>query len=671
VEISTILKVFEFFNNYNNKEFKMYKKSIWLFILIPISLILLILLIRKSENFTVSKPKKNNSSNTSKRKSRKNISPYVLENGKKYDIKTVNNCVKLSQLSLTQEPFMSTKAPIFNSRKLNHRMILLQKVFDMVQGRGEQISKISNPKELQNARQKFSEMLVKIPIYKTHDFVDILTKDVKRDSKNYDKLLNVGMQLNDFYNKTDLCSKDKGCIAFQNKMDEISKKRENVLKDMKDISLDFYNIGQSGDEIKESFEKPPCKWWGPVSYGTWCGPAPSEWNSSGGLSVAINAGWESCDILDECCHVHDLAFRACQNSGDWCLQNLGSGVTGPGLCTSSICTVKADLAHCLCTNATVLKMTLADAGLGDDSNKSAHWSAYPFAVLMGNLFCNPLKYLLALVIGIVYVLVVFIIWIVECLIKLAEWIWDLLVDLSEWFGDKWDDFWDWWNEEDANIPDDIPHALAENASSLVVATVSDEGTPEEQVTNMIELLSSIFNTKYTPGIFGEIYAKPVQGNSKCPGMDCYDLSQKPDESAFDRLRRIKCCLNIPTYRSQVDFSIPPPQKPSVKFPNIPEQVDLPPYRQPESADSTDDLPPPPGSGNDDNIACVTRCYNGYTGVVCTNRDTGQTVSETWSSDQNIARCCTTQCINDTWHTVCTPHPGVDSGISCDNRPPKL
>jgi len=212
--------------------------------------------------------------------------------------------------------------------------------------------------------------------------------------------------------------------------------------------------------------------------------------------------------------------------------------------------------------------------------------------------------------------------------------------------------------EEDNLIDELP-VLDEASEALVVGQndgvdniVADDmpgstGTDgSDAYVNVRDFASrgiskTLLELTLLPGIFDRNISK------KCDlDKDCGDISRRANETTQEHMRRIKCCLTTRRVIPDISFEIPP-------------------------ADSTDDLLPPPGSGNDDNIACVTRCFNGYTGVVCTNRDTGQTVSETWSSDQNIARCCTTQCINDTWHTVCTPHSGVDSGISCDNRPPKL
>ena len=79
----------------------------------------------------------------------------------------------------------------------------------------------------------------------------------------------------------------------------------------------------------------------------------------------------------------------------------------------------------------------------------------------------------------------------------------------------------------------------------------------------------------------------------------------------------------------------------------------------------------PNLPDDDTNICRQQCYNGYPGIVCTDRETGEVVSETYQSSQDVSKCCRNECIDDTWHTVCPPHEGIDSGISCEDRPPKL
>jgi hypothetical protein len=351
----------------------------------------------------------------------------------------------------------------------------------------------------------------------------------------------------------------------------------------------------------------------------------------------MKAGWSECDKLDGCCYNHDMEYRACQNGEgpfdedeDWCLNTFGSAVVLPGLCPSSLCTVASDLKLCSCV--------LLNLYLGPfQSGRIGHWSGYLYAQIQAVLACNPFKYAIALVVGIIYALYIVIKFIVLLIVDVLKWIWDLLVDLAEWFGDLWDDFWDWWNDEDSRIENDVPSSLGMQNMGLTVT--SDEGTPEEQVERLTGIFKDLFDLTLLPGVFDRNIANPCDQR-----MDCSDLYRRQNETPQEHMKRVKCCLTPKTTLPSV----------SIEFPD---------------AESPSELPPPPSGG--DNIRCEERCYNGYPGTVCLNQSTGEIISETWSSNQNLARCCRNECRNDTWHTVCPPHPGIDTETSCEQRPPKL
>ncbi len=127
-------------------------------------------------------------------------------------------------------------------------------------------------------------------------------------------------------------------------------------------------------------------------------------------------------------------------------------------------------------------------------------------------------------------------------------------------------------------------------------------------------------------------------------IECGNVNRRQNESRQEHMHRLKCCLTpSDTYRPDVSINLPEPD-----FPR--------------------DLTPPLV---DNSLNCTNKCFNGYPGIVCTDRETGEVVSETYQSSQDVSKCCRNECIDDTWHTVCPPHEGIDSGISCEDRPPKL
>ena len=182
------------------------------------------------------------------------------------------------------------------------------------------------------------------------------------------------------------------------------------------------------------------------------------------------------------------------------------------------------------------------------------------------------------------------------------------------------------------VADDMPGSTGRKGSNayMTVKDVASKG-----------ISKVILELTLLPGVFDRNIANPCDQR-----IDCSFLRRKQNETSQEHMKRLKCCLTPKTTLPTV----------SIEFPD---------------AESPSELPPPPGAERDDEIICETRCHNGYPGIICRDRDSGEVVSETWQSSQNIARCCRNQCINGTWHTVCTPHEGIDSGTSCDEREPKL
>ena len=662
--------------------------------LISVLIISAVILLQRNEKF-ITLPKSSqfprlnkNIKGISNTTTRANKAPFVKSNGKNYDLDLVDSVTKLAQFSVNSaktESFTNTRDEMFNSKKLNHNMVLVRKVFDMLEGKATILRKFQEknpdlsydqlPPNVKRDVDKYSEIVKKIPSFQTQDFVKELTKGKNPKNKEYMRLKAIGMMLNDIQNGTKETEKDMSASMYSKRFEDMTKKRNTVIKNISKASSMFTFPKKSEKKAKSSiiskenyagasgttYEKPPCYWYGPASYGVWCGPAASEWNADGGLSVPMKAGWSECDKLDGCCYNHDMEYRACQNGEgpfdedeDWCLNTFGSAVVLPGLCPSSLCTVASDLKLCSCV--------LLNLYLGPfQSGRIGHWSGYLYAQIQAVLACNPFKYAIALVVGIIYALYIVIKFIVLLIVDVLKWIWDLLVDLAEWFGDLWDDFWDWWNDEDSRIENDIPASLDTQNAALTVT--SDEGTPEEQVERLTGIFEDLFDTSSQPGIFENARRSGGTSGTRCEG-GCLNLSRPSDGETIDefrkRMTRVKCCLRLGDSNSKYARRR---FKPNIE--RVPLEVDLP------DAESPSELPPPPGAERDDEIICETRCHNGYPGVICRDRDSGEIVSETWANSQDVARCCRNQCVNGTWHTICTPHEGIDSGTSCDQRPPKL
>lgn len=170
--------------------------------------------------------------------------------------------------------------------------------------------------------------------------------------------------------------------------------------------------------------------------------------------------------------------------------------------------------------------------------------------------------------------------------------------------------------------------------------VIDLNLSDEQARNVLSVIDKL---KYISSVANVLEQNPVL--SKCSSFDCTDLTRKSNETEQQYVAKLACCLKVPGPRRDLSIDLPEPETP--------------------------DQLPPPGGQQTENIMCTPICYNGFPGIRCMDQTTGEIVSETYENSQNIDRCCRNECINDTWHTVCVPHSGINSGISCDERPPKL
>ena len=189
----------------------------------------------------------------------------------------------------------------------------------------------------------------------------------------------------------------------------------------------------------------------------------------------------------------------------------------------------------------------------------------------------------------------------------------------------------------------------ETQDKMLKAIVSESGSAVDQVTRITDQIANIFDTSPTR-----------RTGMGCPTRrDCGNccIERQGNETELQHKSRLLCCLRSPDETNYRDL------KPNIK--------PLPKPNLPLAPPSTPDQLPPPGGQQTGNITCTPICYNGYPGIRCMDQTTGEIVSETYENSQNIDRCCRNECINDTWHTVCVPHSGINSGISCDQRPPKL
>ncbi len=93
---------------------------------------------------------------------------------------------------------------------------------------------------------------------------------------------------------------------------------------------------------------------------------------------------------------------------------------------------------------------------------------------------------------------------------------------------------------------------------------------------------------------------------------------------------------------------------------------------PEEERSVSDLPPPPGSSQNQGERCVSECYNGFPSVVCRDTNTEEVLSRTSATVRDMS-CCVNVCNSrNTWRTVCGPDYVNDTTIPCyEDEPNKF
>jgi hypothetical protein len=158
---------------------------------------------------------------------------------------TSSKIIKFIQLS--SKPSNITKFPqsnIFNDKVLNNKTILVQKVFEMLNGRVDRLVKLGEkypnvkpsdkikPQEIQVEIDKIRRIMKKIPIFQKHDYTKVFTRGIDPKSKEYTSLYYLGMKANDQVYKTNLCSKDKQCMKVIDRLNDVSKKRGDIIKNV-------------------------------------------------------------------------------------------------------------------------------------------------------------------------------------------------------------------------------------------------------------------------------------------------------------------------------------------------------------------------------------------------------------------------------------------------------
>ncbi len=523
-----------------------------------------------------------------KNKEIKSIPKQIASNGRKYKENTLNDLTKIYQYSAGVS---RGETPKMKNRLLNHRMKFMKKLREMINGRRDRLSKVmqkypKDSKEVKSELDSYIKMLRKIPVNKKYDFRDILTKSVDKRSAVYKDLYHLGTQMNDFKYNTDLCTKDSDCSRFVKKMHKVYDKRQDVLDDMyREIAKSYKNVESFTDSTTTSNSKckrPDCTIRG-LNYGIFCGPLARD--------CALDEDFKPCGEVDNCCKKHNIKYRKCEKRGDPCLATVTDSAVSAGFCPT-LCTTLADMEMCGCMYVNQFSDDL---------------TAYAYSVGSILVFCNPLKYVIASVVGAIYLLVNLIIEMIMSVIDFFNWIGGLFEDLSDWFGET--DFEDWlnsWLREDSIISsEESEEDIYDMISDLGVSVISAEGTPADQVERIIISLDNVVYTADQRGI-------PNYGPSTRDIIN-------PDDLRNER------------------------RPPSDIIPMLPEK----------------------------DIRCSQACYNGYPGIRCINNQTGEVVSETWDQYQNREKCCRNECIDDTWHTVCPPASGIDTRISCDEKAPKL
>ena len=542
----------------------------------------------------------------------------------------ITDLIKLSTMKDTSTIFPQSN--MFNSKVLNHRIVLVQKVFEMLNGRVDRLVKLGEkypnvkpsdkvkPQEMQVEINKIRSIVKKIPIFQKHDYTKVFTRGIDPKSKEYTSLYYLGMKANDNIYKTNLCSKDKQCMKVLERLTKVSKKREEVLKDVSIkynkglVSKETFDLGLS--DTPAEGKQSNCYWrileGEPVSYGNFCGP-------SGNIRKKEEKTGGPCDALDSCCYDHDISYGECQRAGDWCLQNAGVGYVGLGVCTSSLCVASADAQLCQCA-ITTLGTTISTLGLLDEVSIGS-WSGLLYSSLQITIFCNEYRWMISLIIGTIYVIVDWIILIVELIIDIALWVWDLLGDLADWFGDKWDDFLDWWNDEDKKLRQEEgePATATETQRAMLTAVVSEEGTAIDQVTRITDQITKLFDTNPTRRV-----GMGCPTRREC-GSCC--IERQNNETDLQHKSRLACCLRSP---DDTDYrNLKPKVKPLPK-PKIP-------------------LKPPNGSGGGGIVPGVSPVIARY----C-DKNSEIIIQEngrrTTLRGDNV--CCTTECVEDTWHKKC-------------------
>jgi hypothetical protein len=619
----------------------------------------------------------------------------------------ITDLIKLSTMKDTSTVFPQSN--MFNSEVLNHRIVLVQKVFEMLNGRVDRLVKLGEkypnvkpsdkvkPQEMQVEIDKIRSIVKKIPIFKKHDYTKVFTRGIDPKSKEYTSLYYLGMQQNDNMYKTNLCSKDKQCIKVLERLTKVSKKREEVLKDVSIkynkglVSKETFDWGLSDTPAKG--KKNNCYWNGPVSYGNFCGPTKS-------VSAAEKDTGGPCDALDACCYDHDVGYGKCQRAGDWCLQNAGA-FTGTGFCTSSLCVAGVDAQLCQCA-ITTLTTTIATLGLVDEVSIDS-WSGLPYSLLQIVIFCTY-RWIIALIIGTIYAIVYVGTFIVELIVDVASWIWDLVVDLAEWFGDTWDDFWNWcksWLPTMKN-PDYIPNSgsnidTESGVSGLMVAVVSEEGSAVDQVTRITDKITNLFNTKPTKcnpihrkcgncceGVDGRegsqyMYRSIcclIESDSNPCGNCCPACLKNETESQCNS--RIDCCARNPDEKywpggsdcSNMEIPKPEQLRPQSPCSNVNCESEQDPVLYRNCCISPEI--------NTNNNCVPSYCDGRFLVSICTDPATGSS-SRSISNMPNDKFCCKYECNNQTgrWAKVCG-HPmsgidtitrGPDIGIPCTSPAP--
>jgi hypothetical protein len=239
--------------------------------LISVLIISAVILLQRNEKF-ITLPKSSqfprlnkNIKGISNTTTRANKAPFVKSNGKNYDLDLVDSVTKLAQFSVNSaktESFTNTRDEMFNSKKLNHNMVLVRKVFDMLEGKATILRKFQEknpdlsydqlPPNVKRDVDKYSEIVKKIPSFQTQDFVKELTKGKNPKNKEYMRLKAIGMMLNDIQNGTKETEKDMSASMYSKRFEDMTKKRNTVIKNISKASSMFTFPKKSQKKAKSS-----------------------------------------------------------------------------------------------------------------------------------------------------------------------------------------------------------------------------------------------------------------------------------------------------------------------------------------------------------------------------------------------------------------------------------